>query len=491
MNPAKRRSLVSGAGAVLCLLILAACAVPLAPGYRIFKESIDAKFLTGSEPRLAIRCHYTLENIGNAELTFLDAGLPDEQTYGRKNLRISLDGVNVPVSAASGYPVFPAPDVVRVTFGSPWPRRRKRDLLVEYELSAPEDSGARLTIIERSFHLAPRRWLPVLEPPKTFLAPRPRRPDPTAFTIAVPSDFLVVARGALKDKRVAGREVEYHYELRKADLEPYVVAGRYVSSPANPGSAFALFWTYQPLPGDPSAGEARIAAAWNTLASAFGPLDKDLSQPLVVESTALRPSLVHTDPAAVEPFPGGAIVNPAALAIGVGSDLFVERLTHAFAHSWFGEQIRFTSDATIGLGEGLADYATIVVEEANGGEAVRRARAIELLRRYDDARKLAVEIPLAFAKVTDPPEQQAISRAKAPLLFLALEDAYGEQGVRHGLARLVSVLRGQQVGYDDLVAAIQIDIRKNPAELVRVWLNNRGIPAEFRAKYESGERGNP
>ena len=57
--------------------------------------------------------------------------------------------------------------------------------------------------------------------------------------------------------------------------------------------------------------------------------------------------------------------------------------------------------------------------------------------------KEAVEKPLISTTMQDPVEQRRIALAKAPLFFIALEDAYGEEPVRRGLAEVLTLLRGQ------------------------------------------------
>jgi aminopeptidase N len=95
-----------------------------------------------------------------------------------------------------------------------------------------------------------------------------------------------------------------------------------------------------------------------------------------------------------------------------------------------------------------------------------------------------VEIPLGVAKMSDAPEQRAISLAKAPLLFIALEDQCGEEPVRKGLTRVVSLLRGQEAGYNEIRSAIEESSGKDLAEFFRVWLYEKGIPKDFRSRYE-------
>jgi aminopeptidase N len=46
-------------------------------------------------------------------------------------------------------------------------------------------------------------------------------------------------------------------------------------------------------------------------------------------------------------------------------------------------------------------------------------------------------------------------------------------------------LRGEEAGYDDLRAALEHTTGKNLAENFHVWLEGKGIPEDFRAKYEA------
>ena len=95
------------------------------------------------------------------------------------------------------------------------------------------------------------------------------------------------------------------------------------------------------------------------------------------------------------------------------------------------------------------------------------------------------------AKLTDPPEQRAISLAKAPLFFIALEDKCGEAPVRAALKRVISLLRGQQVGYNEIRSAIEQESGKDLAEFFRTWLYELGIPKDFRAKYQPANESRP
>ena len=76
--------------AVLCCTI--SCAVPLAPGYQVVKQTFEVQFVPGTTPELRLHNAYTLQNSGNAPLDFIDVVFPDAKTYGRTNLQVQLDG---------------------------------------------------------------------------------------------------------------------------------------------------------------------------------------------------------------------------------------------------------------------------------------------------------------------------------------------------------------------------------------------------------------
>ena len=137
-----------------------------------------------------------------------------------------------------------------------------------------------------------------------------------------------------------------------------------------------------------------------------------------------------------------------------------------------------------GLGEGLPEYATIVIDEARNGTAARRERVQRYLKEYDEARKSADEKALGITMLTDSPGQRRIALAKAALFFVALEDACGAEAMRSGLKQMVELLRDQEASYDTLRSALEEASGKNLAELFRVWLNQKDIPQDFRERYQ-------
>jgi hypothetical protein len=417
-------------------------------------------------------------------LSFLDVAFPAAKPYGREGLRVKVDGKEVTPTELPEEYQFSQPNTLRIPFESSWKLNERRELAIDYAFRSPANPGVAIAIGGENFHLSSRGWQPLPQPPKHVLSPYPRRPDRTSYTIRVPSDFLVLARGTLAGRKQEGNETEYRFVLRKDDLTAFIVAGHYVaSSPESNKATDVIFWTFQPLKENPAPAIERISSAWDALEKSFGPLDSHIRAPHIVESTNLTDHVTGEPGAAAVPFPGGAVVNAEALALGINSDDFIERATHALAHNWFGDEVFFAPDAAVGMGEGLPEYATVVVEESQKGETGRRERAIRYLTVYDRFAKEAKEIPLGITMMTDPLAQRRIAVAKAPLFYVALEDTCGEEPMRRGLRQMVTLLRGQETSYDALRATLEESCGKNLAQLFRVWLNDPGIPSDFRARY--------
>ena len=471
---------------ILVLLCGYSCAAPLAPGYRILKQSYEVRFVPDSSPVLQIQLVYKLRNIGTTDLTSLDAQLPDEREFGRKDLHAEIDGhplslVKLPAESEAG-----RTSMLRIPIDPPWSRGQTRTLSIGYTFASPENSGSLITLGQNEFHLASRNWFASLQRPKHLFAPTPGSPPGAVCTVRVPADFAVLARGTPKGERKEAGEVEHRFVLSKDDLPPFVVAGRYVSAPTDHRSRSASFWTLDTLKDDPSPAAQQITTAWNTLETDFGVLDKNIVAPHIVESPELVRHLSGEPSGAAIAFPGGAIVNPAALALGSSNDEFLDLVAHALAHNWFGDQIRPTTEASIGIGEGLPEYATIVIEEARNGPAGRRRRIFRYLRRYNEALTRAKETPLGIALLTDPIGTRRIALAKAPLFYVTLEDVCGEAQVRKGLASVVALLRGQQVDYNALRSVLEQSTNRSLAQMFRIWLNDRGLPKDFLERYPLG-----
>jgi hypothetical protein len=483
------------AAALALILFNSACAVPLAPEYDVNKQTVDVHFVASTTPELAIRSTYTIQNTGTTPLDFIDVDFPNVKVFGLTGVRVTIDGQPASANPLPAEYQASLPDALRIAFASPWPQKQRHELVIEYSFRAPILAGTRITLNADNFHLGTHGWQPVLIPPNHVLSPEPIRPVKSQYTVRVPSDFLVVARGSLNGRKQSGTEAEYRYKLGPNDFNIYVVAGRYVDSAAGRKDAVS-FWTAKPLPESPAHAESEIAAAWAAMEKQFGPLDRNVRVAHIVESEGFGAEGPGTDGATALSFPGGALVNPAALTLGVNSDEFLNDVMQAVAAGWFSNKVYPASGAEIGIGGGLAGYATIVIDESRGGAFARRARIAGYLHRYDQSVKAldgqlkdgkqVTEEPIVATMPEDPYAQRQISLAKAPLFYAALDDQCAGESVRKGIVNMMNIMAAQEVDFKVLRSSIEYACGKNLAATFRAWLNNPGIPPDFRAQYSTG-----
>jgi hypothetical protein len=454
----------------------------LAPAYRIVRESHEGRFVPGEIPELRVRSSYTLENYGNSGLSSIDVILPNAKSYGLKALLIKVNSRETSPVELYAETATEEATRLRIPLDPAWNQKERLELVIEYAFASPEDSGMNIAVTSTSFHVVSLGLFPRLQPPTHVLSPSPSSPKRVAYTVQVPTDFLLLAPGKPTGRTKNGGEVRHRSELRESDPAPFIVSGRYVDSCSSGRECGTVFWTLEPLKGDRARAEEEIASAWNILRTNFGPLEKGNLVPHIVESPG-QPHMGGDAHSAV-PFFGGVLVNSSAISLGANDQDFLDLVTRALAGNWFGVRI-YSPNSNVGMTEGLSDYAVIVIDEARHGESARSGRILKFLDEYDSACQGAVEKPLVAVTTHDPVEQRRIALAKAPLFFIALEDTYGEASVRQGLAQVVRLLRGQEVEYQDIRAALENETNKDLAPIFRTWLYKPGIPAEFREKYQS------
>jgi hypothetical protein len=472
---------------VLCLVLwLSSCVVSPAPNYRIDKTAVRIEFTAGQSPELHLSASYNLENYGTSVLAFIDVMLPNETRYRIRNLLVKVDGQTVNSAQGLEGSSEARTSNIRVPFDPGWHPRERRDLVIEYNFNAQDGAEKSGVLAAASFYLISPGWLPALQPPNHVLSSTPAIPEGTTCSVEVPADFLVLASGKPRGRKKNRGTVKYQFELRKEDLAPYVIAGRYVETPPSRQKNSVSFWTFGPLKGDPTGVEKEIASVSDVLHKNFGPLDKNSPGVRIVESAGAS-SDVTSEPQAI-PFPAGVLVSSQAMAAGIESPGFSKFISSALARSWFANISG--PDSPIGISEGLPEYAEAVVDESLNGQASRRNLISRFLQEYESALKEAVEKPLISTTMQDPLEQRRIALAKAPLFFIALEDAYGEDPVRRGLAEVLALLRGQSVRYPDIRAALENVTNKDLTPMFRLWIYKTGIPDEFREKYEGAKAGN-
>ncbi len=476
------RRIVGALAVTGALLFGAACGAHLAPSYEIERQELEVGYVAAATPHLHLRATYRLRNNGNSELAEIGARLPDLPAFGRENLRATSGGRELSIQPSSE----PDGHEMRISFGSSWPQRQHRVVVLEYDLAPAPPGNAAVAVNPGSFHVRDEAAFPELRPPLGPLAKGGARPAKFRFVVRAPRDFRVFASGREEHLRRHGDETEHELRMAKSDFQLFAAGGAYQEQRIDAAGGSVIFWTFQPLDAERvRAAATRLAATRQALQSAFGPIGKNLPPEHLIETPAmLAQSEGRGDGPSGVALPAGALLNRRAFALDVSSEAFLDLVEHDMAHHWFGQFIEPIAEVKASLGEGLAEYASLVAAEARGGEAERRHRVALLLREYDESRARVAEKPLRKLRISDPFEQRAFGYSKGALLFVALEDQYGRENVRRALAHVAGALRGSGFGYAVVFSALEQETKQDLGEFFRTWLNQPGLPAQFRARYQ-------
>jgi len=118
---------------------------------------------------------------------------------------------------------------------------------------------------------------------------------------------------------------------------------------------------------------------------------------------------------------------------------------HEAAHQWWGHLLNAGSGPGTGmLVEGMADYATLLLYEAERGVEARRVFATLLERQYLDAREVASEQPL-LATREDSPANEAVLQKKGAWAIWMLHNALGAERTFAGLRAFIAAHRAPGV----------------------------------------------
>jgi len=467
-------------------ILTMACAVPLGPGFHTEKELLEVRFVPGSPPHLQVRATFTLKNSGNAPLDALDLSLPDEKEFGRSNLLITVNGAAVSVAPASTSE--PASEL-RISLTAPWPQKSSRTVVVSYQLVASPGIAQRVSLDDSSFFLSTDGWCPQPRAPEGLFAKGSGPPKRFDLSVIVPQDFLVHAAGRPRGKKRRAAETEFRFRIAPEDCSPFVVAGHYHEQQFKDSNIAILFWTLQPLPPDDvSRAGPRLAAALKIYESNFGPRARSPRPIRLIESTAADPG-----PWLGRAFPDGILLWGEVIR----KNSFDEVATLQMARLWFGQSLTPRPETRLLFDPAAATYASILISEARDGESSRRRNAAALIEQYqrslhgreeklllgDFGKNPDVLLAIPAGTVSIETAQRNAALAKGALFFLALEDEYGKQIVHRALARMIRAMRGREAGIFELRAALEAESGKDLGEFFRLWLNQPGIPADFRARY--------
>jgi hypothetical protein len=434
-----------------------------------------------------VRVAERMENTGNRDLTYLDVILPTAVDLGRSNLTVHMGGEALTPVATSADPAAP----FRLQFPSPWPPKQRREILLEYDLNSDPLGGGVAAGTPQGVYLADPHALPVWPAPVGFFASSDVLSRDERFELTLPADFRVVASGRQQQRRLADGRVLYRFRTSGKELPSFVIAGRYQEQRLKTNGRDVLFWTFQSL--DIAVAQKvaeRLTATAATFTRLFGPLSKP--GPLrLVEAPAglLSPEIASPgQPAAAASFPQGLLLGTRAFSEELASEPILRVAEAELARIWFGWRLPLRSEVDTLLGRGLGRFAVALAASARGGPPARRQEIERLLAEYDRARVLGDEGSVLRPPEQSTPPQLAADSLKAALFLADLEDRTGRDNFEEAIRRLQLAIagRGLTLSLDDLRASLETSSGMVMADVFRRWLNQPGVPDEFRNRYQPG-----
>lgn len=471
--PSCHRRLAISAVLLLVALGAGACAVPLGPGYTVEKQTVHVHFVPGA-PRIEITAEFYLLNTGTRPLETLEVLLPEQRYFHASELRFALDGAALPgaVRMENGS------RIAQLTLPSAWGLRQRHALQFACDLLRPDAYPAQLDFASDAFYLPAEDWVPQLLPSPGLFATGGDPPAQWDLFVGVPQGFLVHASGQEVGRVQAGEEVRVRFAQHARDRHPFVAAGAYRESQMKSGSHRVHFWTREAQ--DP----ARLQSVADSLARALDAYDEMFGERKggrhvwIVEcpgisgcarATAEYLQAVHG--------PGGiaetAFLDSAVLGLAQEPAALAAAAAPLLAVNWLGYgQDPAPEKQQAPLSE-LPAFAANLGREAVQGPQARQ----EIIRSV-----LAVlPRPLAGRQVREHEPRPE----KSLLFFYALQDEFGKAALNRALRHMVQARRGRGFDLNDLIAALEQETHHNVAEFVRLWMKHPGVPAGFRARYES------
>ncbi len=469
--------IVAAALLVLAALWASSCAAPLGPGYSVEKQALEIHFVPQPEPHLLIHASYSLVNSGHQPLTAIRFLLPAAANFRRKETHADWDGQSAALALPAGPQTALRADTAEIPLPAAWPQKQKHLLTISYELSTGSAAGAYLAVSKDTFFASAGSWAPALLPPAGFLAKGGKPPKKWELSLLLPAGFLAHASGENRGTRRSAGGWTYRFEQRPEDFAAFAAGGRYVEQQMRARGEAVVFWTLQPLQGEPvrAAGE-RIAERVRYLETEYGPRGPGGPPMRLLEC------IVPREEFGCGQLPG-VVLLPAAWFRGDPGKEFFENVVFEFAYTWFGDTANVDLEKEPLPMDALPAYAGWeALANSEGGNA-RMERIRRLILDYDERSKKCVENSILDLSSSDPGCEYPLAWAKSGLFFFALEDRFGREAMHRGMRHLVQSRRGQFMTLSDLISALEQESHQNVAEYVRLWLKHPGIPGEFRARY--------
>jgi hypothetical protein len=468
---------------ILLSISLSGCAVALGPGFNHAYRSVDVSATSAGPTHIHVKVTDRLENVGNGGLPYLDVTLPGGPSFGTRDVDISVGGKKVAsqrVNRQSG-------PSLRVPFDPPWLQGQEREIAFAYDLDPAAEGRGVVAATPDGFYLADPNVFPAWQSPSGPFARASLRAHTQRLEVTVPANFRVLAVGREEHRQRRGDFVIYGFEMLGAEFPPYLVAGRYQERREETERGAVIFWTREAL----DERSARIAAdrlsgSAATYERFFGSVTKNRLALHVVETSAeLAPLAVVTPNISGASFPEGVLFDRRGFALGLATAPVLDLADYELARTWFGWHVRPRPEADLLLGRGMALFAALHAAEARGGAPLRQEEIARLITTYNDMGPAADDKPgfgptLGYSRA----ELRAKSY-KAALFLLALEDIAGEEQFHRAVRRILTDMAGQEIGTDELRSAVEAEAGRNLAGVFHTWIDQAGLPADFRAREEA------
>ena len=367
-----------------------------------------------------------------------------------------------------------------------------------------------------AFYIADEKALPLWQPPSGFFTQGGPNPEDETLTVFAPADFRVLAPGKPLKRGLAGKLARQSFHIKPdQDFLPYVVAGHYQEQVIRAPQGAVSFWTFQSFDTQQArTAAARLSSSMRALEKFFGPVSRGKTVVHIVEAPGDLPAEfgevndrdsggLHASPEAfsvkvesglhsgglqADPapggtsFPNGALLDSRAFSQGIANEAVLQLAEYELARTWFGWRVRPRPEAQILMGRGVGLFGLVVAAEARGQD--QRGLAIaSLLERYDQARHIAPDRPLLEPPGGYSPAERISTGYRGALFLVALEDLCGHANMGVAFRKIVRDRANDDVGYEELRAALEYASGRDLAEMFRVWLIRPGIPDDFRARY--------
>jgi hypothetical protein len=479
---------------------MAGCAAPLGPGYLIEQQEIRVQFAAGA-PTIHIEAEYRLRNTGNRPLRELEIILPAGRRVRTGPVLTKWDGSEIATEAVAGHPRNSA-----IRFAKTWSEADSHTLQISYDITQPDPGAQGLTFAKDAFYLPASGWSPALPQPRGLFGFGGVPPKNWDLLITVPQGFTIHSSGVMKKtERAKGGEETFRVRQTVDDRYPFVVAGRYSATEIRTAHQKIVLWSRASQTSEVlKQASTQIARTINAYATIFGAPPNRASTFWIVECPVVDgcfsnfnsniSALLTDNPSAA---PSSELVSSDTVMVDIdkGAPQVAAAAGPPLAASWLGYGRNpgfFEQTEPMAL---LPIFAAAQSREQIDGPQVRGETIRRVLKFVPRSAVVAPgSEPPASGPPTSalfamphagPPESAEVVRAKSLLFFYALQDRYGEKTFHDAIGHMLYARRARGFELDDLIAAFEAEVHQNVAEFVRHWMKRPGVPADFRARYET------